>query len=99
MNFRRAVLRTVFFFFVSTGAQQTQLTELKLLWRRDKIAAGTVDISIREDQQSQPGNKLETLASVDLGLSPVAKWMLAQLSHIRVSPTRHWWRYSNCACF
>jgi hypothetical protein len=47
----------------STDDQQTQLTELKLLWRRDNIAAGTVDISIREDEQRQPGNKLDTLAS------------------------------------
>lgn len=126
MNFRRAVLRTVFFFFVSTaleagvlfdstvnpifafdvvssspsihasfstGAQQTQLTELKLLWRRDKMAAGTVDISIREDQQSQPGHKLETLASADIGLSPMGQqWLVIQIKGTKAlsANTRYW---------
>jgi hypothetical protein len=77
----------------STGDQQNQLTELKLLWRRDNIAAGTVDISIREDEQRQPGNRLDTLASVDLGLLPAGQqWLVIQLKGATPLPanTRYW---------
>jgi hypothetical protein len=77
----------------STGDQQTQLTELKLLWHRDNIAPGTVVISIREDQQRQPGNKLETSVSADLGLSPAGQqWLVIQLKGTTPlsANTRYW---------
>ncbi|MFZ4708960.1 MAG: choice-of-anchor R domain-containing protein [Zwartia sp.] len=77
----------------STGAQPTQLTELKLLWRREKMAAGTVDISIHEDQQSQPGHKLETVASADVGLLPVGQqWLVIQIKGTKAlsANTRYW---------
>lgn len=77
----------------STGVQQIKLTKLTLLWKRDNKAAGTVNISIAINDDNKPGDKLETLASANIGMLPVGQqWIVIRLNgtHVLSANTRYW---------